>query len=111
MINDFYKFLIIVTLIAVIESFSIASLKEYYISSKIRYFVISVILYIIICYLLTLTFKYQGIGICNVIWSAISIIMVIFLGILFFKENINLYDGFGSILVISGIYIIKKNEN
>ena len=58
-------------------------------------------------YLLSMVFKIMPIGITNAIWSAVSIILVTIVGIIYYKEPCDFPTIFGILLIIAGIVIIN----
>lgn len=70
------------------------------------YFFFAIIGYTIVCYLLYYSYDHRSIGIINALWSALSIISITSIGIYFYHEKLYLWDFFGMILIIIGIYLI-----
>jgi multidrug transporter EmrE-like cation transporter len=56
--------------------------------------------------MLTITYRYKNMGIVNVLWSGISILVVVSAGMIFFDEKITPLDQIGIVLVIIGIACI-----
>lgn len=100
--------LVIVILISLLECVAQGCLKHYFISTNVSYlFLISVICYIVVCLLLVKSYRFRGMGIVNCIWSGISILFILVIGIFFFNESINMNDIIGIILIIIGIFFIQ----
>ena len=67
-----------------------------------------VVIGIVSCtYLLSIVFKIMPVGITNAIWSAVSIILVTIVGIVFYKEPFDFPTALGILLIIAGIVIIN----
>lgn len=66
----------------------------------------AVIFYSIVCYLLVLSYTYKGMGLVNVLWSGLSILIILSTGALFFNETITKLDIIGVIFVILGMMCI-----
>lgn len=97
-----YVFLILIS-----ETIAISLLKKFSTSSIWYYFILGIIFYTFVAIFLTKSFKYEGIGIVNVLWSAFSVLFVVGAGILFFKEQINTIELGGIALIISGVVILR----
>jgi multidrug transporter EmrE-like cation transporter len=59
-----------------------------------------------VCYLLVQLYKYKGIGLINVLWSGLSILVILSIGIIFFNEKITNLDKIGIFFIILGIIFI-----
>ncbi|WP_201583212.1 DMT family transporter [Psychrobacter jeotgali] len=68
---------------------------------------LTVILYICSFYFLTLTLKTIPLGIAYAIWGGVGIVMVAFIGIVLFKQSIDLPAAAGIALIISGVIVIN----
>ena len=77
-----------------------------YFVRPLLYFFIGVIFYTVVCYLLVQSYKYKGMGIVNVLWSGLSILIILSIGNIFFNEEITTYDKIGIFFVIIGIFFI-----
>lgn len=97
----------IVVLISISECLGQTCLKTYYNNPNRGYlYFLAVIFYSIVCLLLLLSYKYKGMGIINVLWSGISILVIVSTGIVFFNESITELDKLGILLVVLGIACI-----
>lgn len=63
--------------------------------------------YAFVGYLLLKSYSFKGIGYCNLIWSALSIILACVSGKLFFGEKINYL---AVLLSLSAIYVINQDD-
>ena len=68
--------------------------------------IITFIGYIVSFYFLSMVLKYIPIGISYAIWSGIGIVLISIVGLLFFKQQLDLPGIFGMILIISGVVVI-----
>lgn len=75
-------------------------------SSETRYFIIGVLFYSIVCFLLVQSYKYKGMGIVNVLWSGLSILVILSVGIIFFNEKVTTYDKIGIFFILLGMFLI-----
>jgi len=63
--------------------------------------------YAFVGYLLLKSYSYKGVGYCNLIWSALSILFACVSGKLFFGEKINYLAVF---LVLAAIYVVNQDD-
>jgi len=99
--------LIIILLISISECLGQSCLKTLYNEpKKYHLYFTAVIFYSIVCYLLFLSYSYKGMGLVNVLWSGLSILIILSTGALFFNETITKLDMVGVIFIILGIVCI-----
>lgn len=108
MFNNNTLLLLIILFISICELMGQSCLKYLYSTNgdKPQYYVFAVVFYSIICYLLLESYKYKGMGIVNVIWSGLSILVILSSGMIFFGEKITTMDKIGVIFVVIGIFLI-----
>ena len=79
------------------------------------YLCISVFAYFIVCLLLLRSYSYKTMGVVNLVWSCLSIITIMFIGIVFYHEKLTQYDLIGLAFVLTGLYFVfmkdHKNTN
>ena len=56
--------------------------------------------------MLNRSYDFDGMGITNFVWSIMSIVSMIAIGVIAFNESITKYDIIGMILSIVGLYLI-----
>lgn len=101
--------LTLVLFISISECLGQSCLKKFHINpvSENNYlYYLAVIFYSVVCLLLLLSYKYKSMGLVNVLWSGISVLIILSTGILFFNEKITYLDKLGVILIILGITCI-----
>jgi multidrug transporter EmrE-like cation transporter len=97
-----------ILIIVIAEGIAQTCLKEYSESKKFIYFLTGLICYGLVSWFLCESYNVQGgIGIVNLIWSALSIVTSFTIGILFFKEVIHFHDVIAIILISIGVLILK----
>lgn len=97
-----YVFLILIS-----ETIAITLLKKFSTSSVWYYFILGIIFYTLVAIFLTKSFKYEGMGIVNVLWSAFSVLFVVGAGVLFFKEQISIVELSGIGMIVSGVVVLR----
>jgi multidrug transporter EmrE-like cation transporter len=107
MLNNNTFLLLIILLISICELFGQSCLKYFFSNgNKPQYYIYAFLFYSIICFLLLQSYKYKGMGMVNVIWSGLSILVVLSTGVTFFGEKITNMDKIGILFVIFGIFLI-----
>ncbi len=81
-------------------------LKYFNINNKIQYYIYGVIFYALVCFLLYKSYKFKGMGIINVLWSGLSILLILSISIIFFGEKITTKDKIGIVFIILGMIFI-----
>lgn len=69
--------------------------------------VITVIAYVCAFYFLGLTLKTLPVGIAYAIWSGVGVVLISLIGLLFFKQSLDLPAVVGLGLIIAGVIIIN----
>lgn len=101
--------LIIAILIA--DAAAMFLLKEYTITSHIQYFIFGILLYALLGVLLALSLRYEGMGIVNVLWASLSILIIVGIGIFYFHEKVTIAEVFGIAMVVGGVAVLKFCES
>lgn len=103
--------LIYIFIIVIAEGIAQTCLKNYSESKKFIYFIGGLIFYALVSWGLCQSYDIKGgVGIVNLIWSALSIISSFVIGILFFKEVIHYHDILAIILISIGVLILKFTD-
>lgn len=71
-----------------------------------HFYLIAVFFYGLVCLGLYNMYDYKDIGVVNLMWSCMSIITFILVGIVFFHESVNIYDIIGIGFVFIGFSFI-----
>jgi multidrug transporter EmrE-like cation transporter len=108
-----HRYILLIILIVIFENFAQYNIKKNNIENNFIYVVLAIASYSIICVLLgkCYSLKGAGVGITNFIWSILSIVSLIVVGVIVFHETITLYDIFGLILCIVGLYFIFVQDH
>ncbi len=92
--------------ISICEALAQYYIKCYHIYNHLYAIIIAIILYGFVCFLLYKTYDFKGMGLVNVLWSGMSVLLILTLGIVFFNEKVHLHDWIGIFLVVSGMILI-----
>lgn len=98
---------LLVLAIVVSETIAISFLKKFSLSNNLYFFGIGLAFYALVSFFLIKSFKYEDMGIVNVMWSAFSVLMVVSIGILFFKEQISFFEVLAIALILIGVIILR----
>lgn len=101
--------LTIILFISISECLGQSCLKKFHINpipeNNYLYY-LAVVFYSLVCLLLLLSYKYKSMGLVNVLWSGLSVLLILSTGILFFHEKITFLDKMGVIFIVMGIICV-----
>ena len=100
----YYLFLIVAIFFEVIATSAVKASDGF---TKFWPSVLVVIGYGIALYLFSICVRYLNFGIANALWAGIGIILVVFSGLFFFKQHLDLAAIIGIIFIIIGVIIIN----
>lgn len=108
-----HTYILLILLIVMFENFAQYNIKKNNIENNVFYVFLAIASYSIVCILLgkCYTIKGAGVGITNFVWSILSIVSLIMIGVIVFHETITMYDIFGIILCIFGLYFIFLKDH
>lgn len=107
------RFWVVIWLIVAItlaEAFAQASLKTARMKRMPYLVVLGVIFYTAVATLLYLTYRYEGLGHVNLVWSCASIIIAILVGCILFNEPHNRYTYIAIFLAFAAIYFAHRAD-
>lgn len=96
--------------ISICEALAQTCVKYYNMSHKLYVFLFALLMYCCVTYLLYLSYDYKGVGIVNVLWSGMTILVMLAVGIFVFNEEIHLHDWIGIFMIVMGMIIINVNN-
>ena len=95
--------LVFIVLSEAVAQYCIRRCKE---EQKYHLFILGIFFYAFVCAGLYVMYGFRQMGIVNLIWSCMSILTIMSIGIIFFHEQINIYDILGMALVFCGLVLI-----
>lgn len=101
---------VFVLLILLSETTALSFLKEYSLSGSPKSLGLGLGFYLLVSIFLIRSFRYEGMGIVNVLWSAFSVILVVATGMFLFGEKIGTMEILGMMMVIAGVVILRWSE-
>ena len=99
-----FLFLFVAIIFEIIGT-SVLKLSEQF--TKVIPSIISIIAYITAFYFLCLTLKTIPVGIAYAIWSGVGIVLISVIGLVYFKQSLDLPAILGLGLIIAGVIIIN----
>lgn len=108
--NYKYYFLLIFSIVF-FESLAQYHIKKSKLKNNYLYLLVAIFSYSIVCLLLNRCYDFNGVGITNFVWSVLSIVTMLIIGVVVFNENITKYDILGIIMSIGGLYLIFVYEH
>lgn len=98
---------VIIILISIVEACAQFCLKKGSDNKNNFLYFVGFSSYAFIGYLLLKSYSFKGIGYCNLVWSALSIILACASGKIFFGEKINYL---AVLLSLAAVYVINQDE-
>lgn len=74
------------------------------------FILIGIICYIIVSFLIYKAYNYKGVGMVNAIWSGMSIVLMVLIGVLVFKEKITTQEYIGIFLILLGMLLTNQRN-
>jgi len=106
-----YNLFSLAVIMSFIDAIMMSITKIYYISeTKLKItLVIGMLIYMLQPLLFYKALSYEGIGIFNVLWDSVSNLVVLFIGVIIFKENVSIKKYIGVLLSFISIYFLSSN--
>lgn len=104
------KIIIFVAAMAIIEIIALISLKKYSENKNIFFFIMGIIMYALICVIIVHTFTFSKMSVVNSLWNGLSLIFILMIGYIVFKDKINSNEIMAIILIMIAIYLISKKH-
>jgi len=99
-----YLYLAIAIIAEVISTSALKSSEQF---TKLLPSVVVIVGFCVSFYFLTLVLKTIPLGITYAIWSGVGIVLITIIGMVFYKQNIDLPAMLGIGLIISGVVVIN----
>lgn len=96
----------IVILIIISEAIAQTSLQYFHRTNNLLYFITGIFGYVLVSVFLVVAYRRTQMGITNSMWSALSIISMIVIGMVIFKERIPVHDIVGIFFIFIGVCIL-----
>lgn len=97
----------LVLLISLAECAGQGCLKTYYAQpNKTHLYILGIVFYAIVCTLLVLSYRYKDMGLINVLWSGLSVLIIVSAGMIFFGEHVTRLDVAGIAFILLGMTLV-----
>lgn len=100
-------FFSLITLAVAFEVFADILLKKWIIESNTTLFAIAMVLYVISVIFWAYSLKYQMLSKAITIFAVVNLIVIVLVGVIFFKESLNTTNIIGIILGILSVVLIS----
>ena len=109
---EFNKTLILlILLISVFECMGQSCLKRLFSNPGERHlYIFAVIFYSAVCFLLLMSYRYKSMGLTNILWSGMSVIVIVSTGMVFFGETVTRMDVAGILLILMGMALVFAED-
>lgn len=101
------KFYLFIVIIAVLDLFAEYSGKLWSMGGKPIYLALTVLGFGTAGFFFALSLKYEGVAIANILWIALTAILVTLMGYFVFKEALSVTNLIGIGVVILGVILIN----
>ena len=101
------KFYLLISLIALFDLLAIFAGKMSLVTGKSVYIALCCLGFALAGYFFTLSLHYDDVAIVNVLWIALSIILVALMGHFYFAEQLSRLDILGMVIIMIGIVILN----
>jgi len=104
--GDTAAVVLLILMISISEACGQAALKKCRIDNRWHFFLIAVACYSMVCFLLLQTYSYKEMAIVNILWSGISVFLIVTTGVVFFHERLNVWDLLGILFIFIGMFFV-----
>lgn len=101
--SHFYILIGLVVTISILEICGQTCIRKYRENGRMQFIIVGIMLYLTVVLLLFHSYRFHGMGIVNLLWSCLSIIMAIVVGHFVFNEIFNHYMAIAVVLAFSAI--------
>lgn len=101
------KFYLLIATIVLFDLLAVLAGKMWIITGKPFYIGLTSIGFAIAGFFFALSLKYEDVAIVNIIWIALSIILVALMGYFIFKEQLSAIDILGITLIMAGVVLLN----
>ena len=90
--------------ISVSECIAHTCLKKFHLDErKTHLYFTAVVCYSIVCLMLVVSYKYNGLGVVNILWSGLSVLLIASMGAIHFGDRLTAIHILGMVLILAGI--------
>ncbi len=100
-------FISLISTVALIDIIGDYIAKSWAVNSKVSYFIVGFVLFSIANFLWIFSMKYELLSKIMIFYSMIGVVAGFLVGLIVFKENLNLYNWLGFILAIVSLVLVN----
>lgn len=101
------KFYALIAVVAFFDLLAIFSGKMYVVTGKSFYVALCALGFAFAGFFFALSLKYENVAIVNVLWTALSIVLVALMGHYYFREHLSSLDILGMAIIIVGLVLLN----
>lgn len=109
--DHFYILLGLVITISIFEICGQTCIRKYRDNGRIHFIIFGIIMYLTVVALLFHSYRFHGMGIVNLLWSCLSIILAIVVGHFVFKESFNHYMAIALVFAFAAVVFANKAQS
>lgn len=100
-------FLVYVGTVALLDAVAIISAKQWQVTKQWPFLAITVIAFGCAGFFFARSLQYEGMAITNIIWMALSTLLITSVGYFFFRETITVLQFIGIATIIAGLVLVN----
>jgi len=100
-------FFVYVAIVALLDAAAIISAKYWQITKQSAFLWLTIISFALAGFFFARSLQYEGMAITNIIWMALSTLLITSVGYFFFKETITTLQFIGIATVVIGLVLIN----
>jgi multidrug transporter EmrE-like cation transporter len=105
-----YILITLVIFISILEICGQTCIRKFRDNGQRHFIILGIALYLAVVLLLFHSYRYHGMGIVNLLWSCLSIIMAIVVGHFIFNEDFNHYMAIAIVLAFGAIVFANMSQ-
>lgn len=106
-----YILITLVVIISILEICGQTCIRKFRDNGRKHFIILGIALYLVVVLLLFHSYQYHGMGIVNLLWSCLSIIMAIIVGHFIFNEEFNHYMAIAIVLAFGAIVFANMSQH
>lgn len=105
-----FSVFILVTAIVIVETLAQCCIKKYDNGEHFMWFGLGAVLYLVVALILSKTFRQEKMAIVNILWGAISAVLLTAFAYVIFNERLNWVQMVGIVVTLLGIALIYHTD-
>lgn len=108
--SHIYILITLVIFISILEICGQTCIRKFRENGNKQFIILGIALYLAVVLLLFHSYRYHGMGIVNLLWSCLSIIMAVVVGHFIFNEEVNHYMAMAIVLAFAAILFANMSQ-